>query len=507
MPELTCTELEIRLRPWQGSAYPIEAELDDGARFDDELDLDLAELAVLEGQPEAYGRKLFNALFVGDIRDAYSQAIAAANAQTEGRLRVRLCIDDKAPELHAVNWERLYHKRGGTLTPLATDDAIWLSRYTSLPTPEPPPLQERAARLLIAIANPERLDRFNLSPVPVADELRTLLEALKGQPVRVTVLPGRTPLPADLTGAMQAAGWEVRAGPTTLAALGEAAIDQHLLHFVGHGVFMPKTRETKLFFEEDRLVSDADMVQALSGRRSLRLAFLMACETAKRPEGGDTSFVGLGPRLVQNDVPVVVGMQRPIPIRVSAPFTRVFYQKLLALGVVDRALSQARQAIFAQDALAWSTPVLFMRLRSGRIFADPNARPAPVAPVIHQTGKVNIVGNTNTFGSIVGGNTILYSSQHDSEAATLKLSAGSPGEAAAWQTVVAGLEPRARASAENLRAECQKLMPKPARITELLAELKQLAPDGFISVVATLKATPEVKAPAARAALDKALRQ
>lgn len=496
MPELTYTELEIRLRPLRGNTYPIEAELDNGARLADEFDLDLAELDALESQPEAYGKKLFNALFVGDIRDAYSQALAAANAKTEGRLRVRLCLHDQAPELHALNWERLYHKRGGVPTPLATDDAILLSRYTSLSTPEPEPLTEQPARLLIAIANPDKLESFKLSPVPVADELRTLLEALAGQKVKVTVLPGQTPLPADLTEAMRAAGWEVRAGPTTLAALTEAAIDQHLLHFVGHGVFMPKNRETKLFFEEDRLVSDAELVRALSGRRALRLVFLMSCETAKRPDDGDTSFVGLGPRLVQNDVPVVVGMQRTIPIRVSAPFTRVFYQKLFELGVVDRALSQARQAIVAQDVLAWSTPVLFMRLRSGRIFADPNAKPDPVAPVINQTGKVNVVvGEGGTFsGSIIGGSVI-----------TNNFGGASAGGGDAWQTLVNPLAPAGHTSAENLRAECQKLMPKAALITQLLADLKAQAPAEYYSVVAFLTKDASVKSRVARNALSQAL--
>ena len=84
-------DLRIRVRAWEESYYPVEAELDDGSRFEGgELRLDQQALLASELDPKAYGQLLFNAFFAGDIRRAYDKATARADALTKKRLRVQL---------------------------------------------------------------------------------------------------------------------------------------------------------------------------------------------------------------------------------------------------------------------------------------------------------------------------------------------------------------------------------------------------------------------------------
>src|SRR5262245_13602268 len=119
MPTLY-TDLVIRIRAWNepGTHYPVEAATDDGARYEGELRLDRAALLALDLNPQAYGQALFAALYTGDTRRAYDKASARAEALNEGRLRMRLWIDEEAVELHAVPWERLYHPSRGYDVPL-----------------------------------------------------------------------------------------------------------------------------------------------------------------------------------------------------------------------------------------------------------------------------------------------------------------------------------------------------------------------------------------------------
>src|SRR6185436_17450483 len=106
------TDLLLRIYPLEEALghYPVEAELDDGSRYTGgQLKLDREALLSQQLDSEAYGLTLFNALFSGDIRRAYDKATGAAEANTGGRLRVRLWVDTEAVELHAIPWERLYH--------------------------------------------------------------------------------------------------------------------------------------------------------------------------------------------------------------------------------------------------------------------------------------------------------------------------------------------------------------------------------------------------------------
>jgi len=135
--------LEIRIGPRSPDAefYPVEAHLDDGSHFaGGELRLDPQKLSPGERTVEAYGLDLFDVLCAGPIRRAFDRASGRAEAETAGRLRIRLWIDARAVELHAIPWERLFYLQRGQPTPLAASTFTPFSRYVGLELRSPTPL-------------------------------------------------------------------------------------------------------------------------------------------------------------------------------------------------------------------------------------------------------------------------------------------------------------------------------------------------------------------------------
>jgi WD40 repeat protein len=392
------TDLLIRIFPYEEAAqcYPVEAEVEDGSRFTGgKLRLDREALLAVELDPKAYGLLLFNALFAGDIRRAYDKTMGLAEATTGGRLRVRLWVDNEAVELHAFQWERLYHLYRGRAVPLATSTLTPFSRYTSLEIHEPPPISETPVRMLVAISNPLDLPG-GLQPANVEAEIENLWQALgdlqREGKLAVTLLPGRGGLGPELRQRVEASGWTVADGPTDLDNVVGLMMGAHIFHFIGHGHFRRKTEhgpgQAALFLEKPdgrwQAVADDVIVSTLTSAGTLpHLIFLVACESATRDVKAESPFVGLGPKLVQTGVPAVVAMQAQVPVELARQLSAEFYRRLVEHGEVDQALNQARLKVFDQDRTEWAIPVLFMRTRRGKLFGEPEGdeeAPAPGAP-------------------------------------------------------------------------------------------------------------------------------
>ncbi|MBP7692541.1 MAG: CHAT domain-containing protein, partial [Anaerolineales bacterium] len=392
------TDLLIRVFPIaeRGDFYPVEAELDDGSRFTGgQLRLDQAALLRAQLDSAAYGLALFEALFPagGDLRRAYDKATGQAEAQSNGRLRVRLWVDSAAVELHAVAWERLYHWHKGQAVPLSASALTPFSRYTSLETREPAPIAETPLRMLVAVANPLNLPA-GLVPANLEVEIENLRRALselrrEGR-LEVTLMPGRTGLTAGLRTRLEGEGYRIAEGPTNLFNIAPYLPKCHIFHFIGHGLFRRRDQQGEgqaaLLLEKadgDRqLVKDEDIVAMFAALGTLpHLTFLVACESAAREAGATSPFVGLGPKLVQAGVPAVVAMQEAVPIELARALAGEFYARLAEHGEVDRALNQARLQVFDRKQTAWAIPVLFMRMRTGRLFgAEDEEAPAPGEP-------------------------------------------------------------------------------------------------------------------------------
>jgi hypothetical protein len=104
------------------------------------------------------------------------------------------------------------------------------------------------------------------------------------------------------------------------------------------------------------------------------LVILLSCQSAGTgdvepapPDGG--ALAALGPRLAEAGVPAVIAMQGNISMETASTFMATFFQELRRDRQVDRAVSVARGAV--RDRPDWWMPVLFMRLKSGRIGYKP----------------------------------------------------------------------------------------------------------------------------------------
>jgi hypothetical protein len=376
-------DILIRIRGGGRGAYPVEAWLSDGSFYEGRARLTAAlrrRLLESDYDPARYGEALFRALFDGPIATAYDVATGLARQRSEGRLRIRLLLDESAPaELHALKWERLAGLQG---IPLAVSDLTPFSRYTALPRAEPEPLDEPLVRLLFVVSAPTDLETRGLARIHVEDEVQRLLGALgdvwRGERCRATVLPGRAGLSPALRAGLEAAGCTVVPGPASLDNISARLAGQHVLHFLGHGQYAGGHGYLVLEKDDGSLerAIDTDLAVRL-GNTSARLVFLAACESARRdavPAAGAArtgSFQGLAAALVQGGgIPAVVAMQEQLAVDAAYKLTGEFYRRLfLEHGTVDRALNEARGLLYRQNQVDWGTPVLTMRLKTGRLAA------------------------------------------------------------------------------------------------------------------------------------------
>jgi hypothetical protein len=100
------------------------------------------------------------------------------------------------------------------------------------------------------------------------------------------------------------------------------------------------------------------------------VVFLQACD------GGTLSsargLTGVASKVVQRNVPVVVAMQYPVSNAAALAFACQFYQRLAAGDPVDQAAQEGRRVLWYQyiGRREFATPVLFLRVREGRLFSD-----------------------------------------------------------------------------------------------------------------------------------------
>lgn len=383
------TDLLVQIRKLDADtgAYPVVANpAAGGAQYNGRLDQ--AALPKAAPTSDGYGSALFLALFAGEVRDALIVARDRATAETRGHLRLRLCIEPGASELHAYVWERLV-LAGDAQAPLAIEEETPFSRFSASKLAEQAPITDRPIRILFAIANPEELP-VGLAEVPVEEEVSSLRRALGDlggdSTFRVTVMPGRSGLSSELRSDLLKSGYRIVEGRTSLDGIvGElqAATGYHVLHVVAHGSFRGRASgegTASMFLEDlDRgpageksvPTEDSAIVPVLRSLGDLlpALVFLQACQSGTARGSAIHPFVGLGPKLVEAGVPAVVAMQDLVPIPVARKLTGEFYRGLHRHGVVDLALNQARRLVYMPEDGDWAIPVLFTRLVGGRLFS------------------------------------------------------------------------------------------------------------------------------------------
>jgi hypothetical protein len=311
----------------------------------------------------SFGQRLFDAVFVGAVRDCFRASLSQVSG--ESGLRIRLRLTD-VPDIASWPWEFLYDSALARFLALSVQTPI--VRFLDLPeAPDPAPPAPPQLRILLMVASPTDFERLD-----VEQEVRKVKESL-----------------AELidSGAVVVERVDV----ATLGRLQDMLRrgTYHIFHFIGHGTLSPETQEGILMFEDDkergRAVAASTLGTLLHDHSSLRVAVLNACEGGRT--SADDAFSGTAQALLQQGIPAVVAMQSPISDRAAIRFSREFYSAIRDGRPLDFALAEARKAIFADvNELEWATPVLYMRSPDARMFSSafsppPALTPTPVAPV------------------------------------------------------------------------------------------------------------------------------
>jgi hypothetical protein len=199
--------------------------------------------------------------------------------------------------------------------------------------------------------------------------------------------PGGRPLaPLDVTGELERAKsglGNIRV--TALASDGSATLENvstHLrdgydvLYLVCHGAFVEG--EPHIWLEDEagdvKVVAGSELVTRLRElEQRPRLVVLASCQSAGSGADGRSDDGGvlaaLGPRLAEAGIPAVLAMQGNVAMETVARFMPVFFRELQRDGQIDRAMAVARGAV--RERPDFWVPVLFMRLKSGRLWYAP----------------------------------------------------------------------------------------------------------------------------------------
>ena len=372
--DLDPVEVEIGLHMRDSKTWTVELRVQSGGGDEDSIwpfesqrpNFDELRQDVVDD--EVYGRRLTETLFGNrDLRERFATVRAAAGDRP---IRLRLFISPSAPDLHDCHWETLRDPQSGQRL---LDESMHFSRYLSSRDWRPVTLPSKGRdHAVIAIANPSDLDpeQFGgrLSPVDVRLQLQKATTAIGSTKC--------TALASDGTGTYRR--------PTLENVLGAVHDGCDVLYLVCHG----RLREGQpwLLLENDEgglaPTSGVDLIEGLTELRAPlpRLIVLASCQSASGGEGAPggpgagsgpprdepEAFTALGPRLAEARIPAVVAMQGNISMETVAEFMPVFFRELRRDGEVDRAMAVARAAVGRHDD--WWMPVLFTRLRSGRIW-------------------------------------------------------------------------------------------------------------------------------------------
>jgi len=304
-------------------------------------------------QPQVFGRSLYRALLCGSLQGLFERSLGSAEQQGNG-LRLLLRLGD-VPELAEIPWELLAQPENGK--PLALSASISIVRFVEQAQAEKPLLTEPPLGVLVATASPEELPRLD-----VEKEWLNIQKAL-------------APLRASGYVRLE------RLANVNLASLQDRLRknDIHVFHFVGHGYFDPigegngLDESAGLILEggngDAEFADSKRLTQILGNSSELRLAVLSACEGAR--SGITDSLAGVGPALVHGGLPSVLAMQFPLSDSAGIRFAQEFYEALADGLSLDRAVTEARLALF-NDRMAteWSSAVLFSRSSQNRLFAD-----------------------------------------------------------------------------------------------------------------------------------------
>ncbi len=301
----------------------------------------------------AYGQALTNFLFSdSEVKRIFSDAVARAANEP---LRFRLLIGPTAQSLHNLYWETLRNPLDGTL--LSANENILFSRYLASENwKEAHPRLRKEIKALVAIANPENLPKYGLSPIDSGGEISRARNNLGNISLNCLPTEQKRCTLANLTQELQK-GYDI-------------------LYLVAHGSMINGVPLVLLDDDQGQIkrISGRDLAEQINNLANPPLLVILAsCESAGKAEedrGDSESLQALGPLLSEAGVPAVIAMQGKISMRSVERMMPVFFEALQQDGTVDHALAAARNTLLAEKTPDLWMPTLFLRLANGKIWRD-----------------------------------------------------------------------------------------------------------------------------------------
>jgi tetratricopeptide (TPR) repeat protein len=288
----------------------------------------------------AFGKRIYNLLFGGAVGECWQERRKRAGRNP---LALVLRIDPKSARfLQRIPWEYLHDGKDF----LSTN---WRTPVYRLPPDVEPVDFERLReplRMLVVIAAPLGLNENEV--LHFAREEDLILAATSG---------------ARKTGKL----WLEFTPNSALETVEEYLREYrpHLLHFVGHGVFVDSADSGLLLMETPdghrREVWNHEFAELLIKTGcELRGVFLSACQSAVAPRA--EGFADLASHLLKEGIPAVAAMQYSVLDTSAMTFGSAFYKGIAEGQLVQDAFTEARGALknTSPNNVDFATPVLFL---------------------------------------------------------------------------------------------------------------------------------------------------
>ena len=295
------------------------------------------------GAPLDYGTRLFEWVFRGELRNGFQmlKELSRGSESEWPAMRILLKLEPDSP-LAELIWETMCPSPSDL--PIAASAAF--SRYLHSTTPSRPVVWDRPIRILLIVANPEGLQRFDLDSVDQTLE-RSVLQGAEQQ------LEGRIVVKRLLKAQLD----DIRR---------EEHVGYHITHLLAHAI--PKDGRGGVVLADSMgkatIVSLDEVAEAIASPQDVTapyLVFLALPVNGEAPHG--RVLMELSGLLVRAGVQSVVVLQAPIEPDSLMTFMEQFYRVLLDTGAIDVAVAEGRKKMFmnAPTSWDWTWPVLCSR--------------------------------------------------------------------------------------------------------------------------------------------------
>ena len=279
----------------------------------------------IERQLHEWGHRLYNALFAAPENRALLQQLLDGPEPRE------LTIATDQSSLLRLPWELLADDAGSLA------QRVSVRRQLATPEKNEPHSVPLPLRMLYIVSRPS--DTGFIDPRMTTKSLFAALDPL-GSNVRIDFC--RPPTLARMEEML-------REGQT-------AGQPYHVVHFDGHGTFLPEAQIGALCFEkaDDALEdSQTDLVPAnrlgtLLAKHQIPLVVLEACRSAT--VGKMSVFRSVAPRLIQAGVGSVLSMSHAVLVQAATVLLDRFYRELIRGTTIGHAVAQARSALVSSPS-------------------------------------------------------------------------------------------------------------------------------------------------------------